>query len=116
MNTIVLLLHLIRRKNEEGINHLKQDQDMLVIKICVLERKKEERKVDLRKFVVVSLVDVVLDGAFGGVGEEEVVVGDGVERFSLSLVRSTNSCFGGMIVSLIFLNPWEEDACVSMEV
>ncbi|GJU76695.1 hypothetical protein Tco_1273765 [Tanacetum coccineum] len=65
---------------------------------------------------VVSLVDVVLDGAFGGVGEEEVVVGDGVERFSLSLVRSTNSCFGGMIVSLIFLNPWEEDACVSMEV
>ncbi|GJU99739.1 hypothetical protein Tco_1329010 [Tanacetum coccineum] len=24
---------------------------MLVIKICVLERKKEERKVDLRKFV-----------------------------------------------------------------
>ncbi|GKD39079.1 hypothetical protein Tco_1259286 [Tanacetum coccineum] len=57
-----------------------------------------------------------IDGAFGGVGEEEVVVGDDVERFSLSLVRSTNSCFGGMIISLIFLNPWEEDACVSMEV
>ncbi|GKA47166.1 hypothetical protein Tco_0740049, partial [Tanacetum coccineum] len=35
---------------------------------------------------VVSLVDVVLDGAFGGVGEEDVVVGDSVERFSLSLV------------------------------
>ncbi|GJZ11282.1 hypothetical protein Tco_0546041 [Tanacetum coccineum] len=51
-----------------------------------------------------------------GVGEEEVVVGDGVERFSLSLVKSTNSCFGGMIVSLIFLNPWEKEACVSMEV
>ncbi|GJX21293.1 hypothetical protein Tco_0223970 [Tanacetum coccineum] len=65
---------------------------------------------------VVSLVDVVLDGAFGGVEEEEVVVGDGVERFSLSLVRSTNSYFGGMIVSLIFFNPWEEDAYVSMEV
>ncbi|GJV81536.1 putative reverse transcriptase domain-containing protein [Tanacetum coccineum] len=32
-----------------------------------------------------------------GVGEEEVVVGDGVERFSLSLVRSTNSCFGEII-------------------
>ncbi|GJV97928.1 hypothetical protein Tco_1549505 [Tanacetum coccineum] len=46
MNTIVLLLHLIRRRD-----HLKQDQDMLVIKICVLERKKEEIKVDLRKFV-----------------------------------------------------------------
>ncbi|GKC34534.1 hypothetical protein Tco_1046918, partial [Tanacetum coccineum] len=27
-----------------------------------------------------SLVDVVLDGAFRGVREEEVVVGDGVER------------------------------------
>ncbi|GJT16404.1 putative ribonuclease H-like domain-containing protein [Tanacetum coccineum] len=28
MNTIVLLLHLIRRREEEGINHLKQDQDI----------------------------------------------------------------------------------------
>ncbi|GKB34936.1 hypothetical protein Tco_0879878 [Tanacetum coccineum] len=51
MNTIVLLMHLIRRREEDGIKHLKHDQDMLVIKICVLERKKEERKVDLRTFV-----------------------------------------------------------------
>ncbi|GJX71580.1 putative ribonuclease H-like domain-containing protein [Tanacetum coccineum] len=49
MNTIVLLLHLIRRREEEGINHLKQDQDMLVIKIYVLERKKEERKKQSRR-------------------------------------------------------------------
>ncbi|GKA39326.1 putative ribonuclease H-like domain-containing protein [Tanacetum coccineum] len=34
---IVLLLHLIRRREEEGINHLKQDQDM-----CL--RKKERRE------------------------------------------------------------------------
>ncbi|GKB60266.1 hypothetical protein Tco_0916452, partial [Tanacetum coccineum] len=55
-------------------------------------------------------VDGVFDGAFGGVGDEEVVVGEGVVRFSSSFVRSTNSCFGGMMVSLIFLKPWEEEA------
>ncbi|GJZ27221.1 putative reverse transcriptase domain-containing protein [Tanacetum coccineum] len=52
----------------------------------------------------------VFDGAFGGVGDEEVVVGEGIMRFSSSFVRSTNSCFGGMMVSLIFLKPWEEEA------
>ncbi|GKA24568.1 hypothetical protein Tco_0710601 [Tanacetum coccineum] len=41
----------------------------------------------------VSLVDGVFDGAFGGVRDEEVVVGEGVVRFSSSFVRSTNSCF-----------------------
>ncbi|GJR32454.1 hypothetical protein Tco_1108686 [Tanacetum coccineum] len=62
----------------------------VVILVALIERKMRCFH-DLR----FSLVDVVLDGAFGGVGEEEVVVGDGVERFSLSLVKSTNSCFGG---------------------
>ncbi|GJX46455.1 retrotransposon protein, putative, ty3-gypsy subclass [Tanacetum coccineum] len=52
----------------------------------------------------------VFDGAFGGVRDEEVVVGEGVVRLSSSFVRSTNSCFGGMMVSLIFLKPWEEEA------
>ncbi|GKE46999.1 hypothetical protein Tco_1478257, partial [Tanacetum coccineum] len=45
----------------------------------------------------VSLVDGVFDGAFGGVGHEEVVVGEGVVRLSSSFVRSTKSCFGGMM-------------------
>ncbi|GKA80159.1 hypothetical protein Tco_0786755 [Tanacetum coccineum] len=54
----------------------------------------------------------IFDGAFGGVGDEEVVVGEGVVRLSSSFVRSTNSCFGGMMVSLIFLKPWEEKALV----
>nr|GEW88973.1 BYPASS-related protein [Tanacetum cinerariifolium] len=57
----------------------------------------------------VSLVDGVFDGEFRGVGDEEVVVGEGVMRFSPSFVRSTKSCFGGMMVSLIFLKPWEKD-------
>ncbi|GKA66555.1 hypothetical protein Tco_0766363 [Tanacetum coccineum] len=52
---------------------------------------------------ILSPVDGVFDGAFGGVGDEEVVVGEGVVRFSSSSMRSTNSCFGGMMVSLIFL-------------
>ncbi|GJX99440.1 hypothetical protein Tco_0356459 [Tanacetum coccineum] len=58
----------------------------------------------------VGSFDDVFDGAFGGVGDEEVVVGEGVVRLSSSFVRSTNSCFGGMMVSLIFLKPWEEEA------
>ncbi|GJZ43017.1 hypothetical protein Tco_0590272 [Tanacetum coccineum] len=58
----------------------------------------------------VSLVDGVFHGAFGEVGDEEVVVGEGVVRFSSSFVRSTKICFGGMMVSLIFLKPWEEEA------
>nr|GEV80991.1 putative reverse transcriptase domain-containing protein [Tanacetum cinerariifolium] len=58
----------------------------------------------------VSLVDEVFDGAFGRVGDEEVVVGEGVVRFLSSFVRSTNSCFRGTMVSLIFLKPWEEEA------
>ena len=35
-----------------------------------------------------SLVEGVLDGALGGVGDEDVVMGDGVENLSSSLVRS----------------------------
>ncbi|GJT60378.1 hypothetical protein Tco_1003911 [Tanacetum coccineum] len=37
---------------------------------------------------------MIFDGAFGGVGDEEVVVREGVVRLSSSFVRSTNSCFG----------------------
>nr|GFB71666.1 hypothetical protein [Tanacetum cinerariifolium] len=59
--------------------------------------------------VEVSLFDGVFDGTFRGVRDEVVVVGEGVVRFSSSFVRSTNS-FGGMMVSLIFLKPWEEEA------
>ncbi|GJV75818.1 integrase, catalytic region, zinc finger, CCHC-type containing protein [Tanacetum coccineum] len=48
-------------------------------------------------------VDVVFDGAFGGVGDEEVVVGEGVVVISSSLDMLTNSYLGGIMVSLIFL-------------
>ncbi|GJR34651.1 hypothetical protein Tco_1210335 [Tanacetum coccineum] len=37
-------------------------------------------------------VDVVFDGAFGGVGDEEVIVGEGVVVTSYSLDMLTNSC------------------------
>nr|GEZ27764.1 hypothetical protein [Tanacetum cinerariifolium] len=42
-------------------------------------------------------VDVVFDGAFGGVGDEEVVVGEGVVVISSSLDMLTNSCLGGIM-------------------
>ncbi|GJR51642.1 putative reverse transcriptase domain-containing protein [Tanacetum coccineum] len=59
-----------------------------------------------------SFEDGVLDGAFGGVGDEEVVVGEGVVVISSSLEMLTNSCLGGIMVSLIFLEGFEEEVFV----
>ncbi|GJW33749.1 hypothetical protein Tco_0053781 [Tanacetum coccineum] len=42
----------------------------------------------------VSLVNGVFDGAFGGDGEEDFVMGEGVVVSSSSLDRSTKSCLG----------------------
>ncbi|GJY05464.1 hypothetical protein Tco_0371404 [Tanacetum coccineum] len=61
-------------------------------------------------------VDVVFDGAFGGVGDEEVVVREGVVVTSSSLEMLTNSCVGGIMVSLIFLEGLEEEALVEFMV
>ncbi|GJR83760.1 hypothetical protein Tco_0154545 [Tanacetum coccineum] len=57
-------------------------------------------------------LDVVFDGAFGGVGDEEVVVGEGVVVISSSLDMLTNNCLGGIMVSLIFLEGLDEEALV----
>nr|GEW79775.1 hypothetical protein [Tanacetum cinerariifolium] len=45
----------------------------------------------------VSLVDGVFDGAFGGDGEEDFVMGEGVVVLSSLLDISTKSCLGGMM-------------------
>ncbi|GJX72362.1 hypothetical protein Tco_0309533 [Tanacetum coccineum] len=58
----------------------------------------------------VSLVDGVFDGAFGGEGEEDVVMGEGVVVTSSLLEMLTNSYLGGIMVSLIFLEGLEEEA------
>ncbi|GJX25462.1 hypothetical protein Tco_0231758 [Tanacetum coccineum] len=60
--------------------------------------------------------DGFLDGAFRGVGDEEVVVGEGVVVKSSSLEMFTNSCLGGIMVSLIFLEGLEEEALVEFMV
>ncbi|GJY96188.1 hypothetical protein Tco_0512549 [Tanacetum coccineum] len=61
-------------------------------------------------------LDVVFDGAFGGVGDEEVVVGEGVVVISSSLDMLTNNCLGGIMVSLIFLEGLDEEAFVEFMV
>ncbi|GKA91429.1 hypothetical protein Tco_0813299 [Tanacetum coccineum] len=62
-------------------------------------------------------LDVVFDGAFGGVGDEEVVVGEGVVVISSSLDMLTNNCLGGIMVSLIFLwKDYDEEALVKFMV
>nr|GEU65899.1 hypothetical protein [Tanacetum cinerariifolium] len=56
----------------------------------------------------VWLVNGVVNGAFGGVKNEEVVVGEGVVVTSSSLEMLTNSCLGRIMVSLIYLEGLEE--------
>ncbi|GJS83565.1 hypothetical protein Tco_0750106 [Tanacetum coccineum] len=51
------------------------------------------------------------DGALGALGEE-VVMGEGVVVTSSSLEMLTNSCLGGIMVSLIFLEGLDEEALV----
>ncbi|GJV53633.1 hypothetical protein Tco_1449374 [Tanacetum coccineum] len=51
-----------------------------------------------------------------GVGDEEVVVGEGVVVTSLSLDMLTNNCLGEIMVSLIFLEGLEEEALVEFMV
>ncbi|GJX40424.1 mutator type transposase [Tanacetum coccineum] len=64
-----------------------------------------------------SLVDGVFEGAFGGDGDEDFVIGEGVVVSSSSLVKSTKSFLSGMMVSLIFLERLKEVAWVeAMEV
>ncbi|GJR27582.1 hypothetical protein Tco_1103814 [Tanacetum coccineum] len=59
-----------------------------------------------------DVVDVVFDDAFGGVGDEEVVVGEGVVVISSSLDMLTNNYLRGIMVSLIFLEGLDEEALV----
>ncbi|GKE46675.1 ribonuclease H-like domain-containing protein, partial [Tanacetum coccineum] len=54
--------------------------------------------------------DGVFDCAFGGVGDEEVVVVEGVVVTCSSLEMLTNSCLGGIMVNFIFLEGFEEEA------
>ncbi|GJX05489.1 hypothetical protein Tco_0191405 [Tanacetum coccineum] len=59
----------------------------------------------------VSLEERVFDGAFGGDGDEDFVMGEGVV-VSSSLVKSTKSFLSRMMVSLIFLEGLEGEAWV----
>nr|GEX02691.1 hypothetical protein [Tanacetum cinerariifolium] len=56
--------------------------------------------------------DRVSYGAFGGFEDKEVVVGEGVVVTSSLLEMLTNSCLGGIMVSLIILEGLEEEALV----
>ncbi|GJU01178.1 zinc finger, CCHC-type containing protein [Tanacetum coccineum] len=60
--------------------------------------------------------DLILNGAFGGVEDEEVVVGEGVVVTSSSVDMLTNSCLRWILVNLIFLVGLEEEALVEFMV
>ncbi|GJY00722.1 hypothetical protein Tco_0358874 [Tanacetum coccineum] len=93
-----------KRKKAGKIRAKRRDDFGVEVDVKVLEEEVVP-KVD-----EVSLVDGVFDGAFGGEGEEDVVMGEGVVVTSSSIEMLTNSCLGGIMVSLIFLEGLEEEA------
>ncbi|GJZ39614.1 hypothetical protein Tco_0586177 [Tanacetum coccineum] len=70
------------------------------------------RNVVKQRVQVRRIVDVVFDNALGGVGDEEVVVREGMVVISSSLDMLTNNCLGGIMVSLIFLEGLDEETLV----
>ncbi|GJR51613.1 RNA-directed DNA polymerase, eukaryota, reverse transcriptase zinc-binding domain protein [Tanacetum coccineum] len=71
----------------------------MIVKVNRINHERSRRNIrDVVKQRVQRLRrDEVLDGAFRGVGDEEVVVRDGVVVTSSSLEMLTNSCLGGIM-------------------
>ncbi|GJT04785.1 hypothetical protein Tco_0839247 [Tanacetum coccineum] len=95
-------------KVEERLVHLRME-----VKFEVLIERKKMYYLGLRRF---DLWMEFFDVQFGGVRDEEVVVGEGVVVTSSSLEMLTNSCLGGIMVNLIFLEGFEEEALVEFMV
>ncbi|GJS94048.1 hypothetical protein Tco_0801016 [Tanacetum coccineum] len=115
-----------KRERSLDNNSYVSDQDMCFRKKGRREKTRSDRIFGKRKsdfemggpvFIGDKKVAVAGgDGVFGGVGDEEVVVGEGVVVISSSLEMLTNSCLGGIMVSLIFLEGFEEEAFVEFMV
>nr|GEW45159.1 hypothetical protein [Tanacetum cinerariifolium] len=86
------------------IKYPRRDNFRVEVDVRVLEEEVVPKADD------VSLVDGVFDGSFGGEGEEDVVMGEGVAVTSSSLEMLTISCLCEIMVSLIFLEGLEEEA------
>nr|GEU54327.1 putative ribonuclease H-like domain-containing protein [Tanacetum cinerariifolium] len=86
---------------------------MLSAKLQVEEDSEVARDLVVKIFMKAnkpkSRMDVVFDGAFGGAGDKEVIVREGVVVTSSSLEMLINSCLGGIMVSLIFLEGLEDE-------
>nr|GEW37020.1 hypothetical protein [Tanacetum cinerariifolium] len=131
VHLLILCCEWRRRDEKKRLNHLKQDQEEEHPKCCQAKGSKDEEKLVHLKMVVKFKVLIekkrmcylglmrfdwwmlVFDGAFRGVGDEEVVVREGVVMTSSSLEMLTNICLGGIMVSLIFLEGLEEYALVN---
>ncbi|GJZ95121.1 hypothetical protein Tco_0667324 [Tanacetum coccineum] len=83
------------------------------IQNVVKKVQKDEKMVQLKMVVKSTVFDEIRRR---GVGDEEVVVRESVVVTSLSLEMLTNSCLGGILVSLILLEGLEEEDLVEFMV
>ncbi|GKC60519.1 hypothetical protein Tco_1088117 [Tanacetum coccineum] len=99
---------IVVKRKKSTISRLPLDKD----EFEVVEGLKRRNLRDVVKQRVQRLrrIDRVFDGAFGGVEDKEVVVGEGVVVTSSSLEMLTNNCLGWIMVSLIFLEGLKEEA------
>ncbi|GJX12221.1 hypothetical protein Tco_0202080 [Tanacetum coccineum] len=107
---------IVKNVEIDGMTHVRKDDLEMEYDLRVLEehprchQQMEDEAVP--KVDDVSLVDGVFDGAFGGDGDEDFVMRDGVVVSSYSWVKCTKSFLGGMMVNLIFLEGLDEEAWV----
>nr|GEV17264.1 hypothetical protein [Tanacetum cinerariifolium] len=92
-------------------------QGGMTLKLLRVQRFRRNIQDVVKKMVqMMRRMDVVFDGAFGGAGDAEVIVGEGVVVISSSLDMLTNSYLGGIMVSLIFWKGLDEEALVEFMV
>nr|GEZ40072.1 hypothetical protein [Tanacetum cinerariifolium] len=72
-------------------------EGMMEIAVDLLRSMRNIRDVVKQRVQMIMRMDVVFNGAFGGVRDEEVVVGEGVVVISSSLDMLTNNCLGGIM-------------------
>ncbi|GJT28201.1 hypothetical protein Tco_0908476 [Tanacetum coccineum] len=103
---------LVGCSRSDGVRCVKADSLFMFVYgldslVVALSRQGAADVMSYFEYKLILLIKVL---SFGGDGDEDFFIGEGVVVSSSSLVKSTNSFLGGMMVSLTFLEGLEEEA------